>query len=167
MTRRSKGCVYRKTVARNGRTKKAGFYRARYVDAKRDRCDHVLVLSNGQKIRDKAVAEAELDRILKRVEREAAGVIDPTVQAARLAMRVVIARYIRDLRNQRCGRSHVKQTLSYLRWFVVHGKIERLADFRAPSINRALAMLDGENHRKQACRCIRQPPLGKSMASLR
>lgn len=72
----------------------------RYTDAHGDLQDHLLFLPNGQRVRDKSVGEAELNRILKRVEREAAGVIDPMVTAASMPMRVLLARYLRHLRRK-------------------------------------------------------------------
>lgn len=138
MARRSQGTVYRKTKKQSGRRVKAGFYRARYTDAHGDKQDHVLVLQNGTKVRNKSVAELELNRILKRVEREAAGVIDPIVEAASMPMRVVLARFIRHLPGKRAGMKYIEQAISYNKKIMERAGMTRLAEFNADRIDKAL-----------------------------
>ena len=141
MARRAQGSVYRKSTRRNGRTVKAGFYRAKYRDACGELCDHVLVLANGQRVTDKTVAESELAKILKRVERKAAGLVDPVVQNAALPIRVVLGQFIGHLRRKGVGRQYLRQALGYNKWLIEHAPMERFADFREDRIDKALAML--------------------------
>jgi hypothetical protein len=100
-----KGCVYRptKTEVRNGKRRKGKthFYWARYEDSNGKSMQHALKLPNGQKVTDKDVARSELNRILKRVEREAAGLTDPCLEAANTSIRTVLANFIRHLTVQR------------------------------------------------------------------
>ncbi|MBI1826525.1 MAG: hypothetical protein HY287_05105 [Planctomycetes bacterium] len=112
MPRRAKGSVYRLTVTeiRNGKKvrRKGRFYWVRYCDNAGEKQEHVLRLSSGQRITDKDVARAELDKLLNRQERVAAGLIDPMVESASLSMRVVLARYLRHLRGRHLSRKHVE-----------------------------------------------------------
>ncbi len=145
MARRSQGCVYRKSkaVIRSGkrRTVKAGFYRVRYKDASGEQRDHVLFLPNGQRVADKSVAEAKLTQILRQVEREAAGLIDPTVESASMPTRVVLARYIQYLRGKQRTRKYVVQALSYIKRMMDTAGIARLADLSEDKIESALARI--------------------------
>ena len=127
----------------------AGFYRVRYTDAHGDKQDHVLVLPNGQRVKDKSVAEVELNRILKRVEREAAGVIDPLVEAASMPMRMVLGRFIRHLRGKRAGTKYIAQALSYNKKIVERAGMTRLAEFNPDRIDKALMAVadDGRSPR--------------------
>ena len=160
MARRSKGSVYRKTkaVIRGGkrRTVKAGFYRARYRDARGELQDHVLVLPNGQRIKEKSVAEAEIDKILRRVERQAAGLIDSTVEAASLPIRSVVARFIRHLRGSGVGRRHISQVVSYLKWMIEHADMRRLADFNVEKLDRALHTVAAKGRSPRTVNVYRQ-----------
>lgn len=94
MARRTRGSVYRKS--RNG--KRAGFYRARYTDADGKVRDHVIVLPNGAKTTDRDCANAQFDRILRQVDRRAAGLVDMAVESAQLPMVGLVARYVRRKR---------------------------------------------------------------------
>jgi len=140
-TAKTQGFCYRKTKKVRGRSVKAGFYRARYVDASGQEQDHVIVLPNGVKVRDRDVAESELRKILNRVEREAAGMVDPMVKSASVPMRVVLARYIRHLRGRAVTRSHVDQSLQCVKWIIDHADAERLADFNETNLEKALCKL--------------------------
>ena len=81
-----KGSVYRPFVTRmvNGERikKRTSFYWVDYCDVHGDRKKHVMVLPNGVKIKDKAVAEKVLKAILTRVEHESVGLIDDAVESA-------------------------------------------------------------------------------------
>ena len=138
MARRSKGSVYRKsTRTKTGRRVFRGFYRAKYIDANGQDQDRVIILHNGQRVTDQSVAEAELEKMLKREEHKAAGIIDPAVEAASMPMREVLARYVRQLRSRRRSRKHVKQMLSYAKRMMEHAGIGRLGEFNVDNIGRA------------------------------
>ncbi len=143
--RRSKGTLYRPVTTRTvgGRKvkRKAAFYWARYVDADGARKCHALTLPDGGRITDKDVARSALDAILKRVEREQAGLIDRTVEAARTPMRTVLADFIRHLRRKGTGRAYTRQTLASVKWMIDNATMERLADFREERIDKALGKL--------------------------
>ncbi len=143
--RASRGCVFKPTVVRkrNGQKRKvkAGFYWAKYRDAKGKPVRHAIKLSNGNGVRDKSVAEAELRKILERVEREAAGMIDPVVESAAMPMRVVLGRYVRHLRRKRRTQRHIKQVLSNIKWVIEQTRMERLANFTEDRVDRALGLL--------------------------
>ncbi|GMU37715.1 MAG: hypothetical protein AMXMBFR22_19060 [Phycisphaerae bacterium] len=143
--RRSKGTLYRPVTTRTvgGRKvkRKAAFYWARYVDADGGRCCHALTLPDGGRVTDKDVARSVLDAILKRVERESAGLVDRTLEAARTPMRVVLADFIRHLRRKGTGRAYTRQALASIKWMIDHAAMERLADFREERIDKALGKL--------------------------
>lgn len=144
--RRSKGTLYRPVTIRvlGGRRvkRRAAFYWARYVDASGAKQNHVLTLPNGEtRITDKDVARATLDAILKRVEREAAGLIDRSVEAAGTPMRIVLARFLRYLRNRQVGRKYIRQAMACIKRLIDDGPMERLAEFRAERIEVALGRL--------------------------
>lgn len=147
--RASRGCVYKPTVVRerNGQKRKvkAGFYWAKYRDAKGKLVRRAIKLSNGNGVRDKSVAAAELRRILGRVEREAAGMIDPVVESAGMPMRVVLGRYVRHVRRKRRTQQHIKQVLSCVKWAMEQTHIERLAEFTEDRVDRALGLLVDRN----------------------
>ncbi len=144
--RRSKGTLYRPVTIRvlGGRRvkRRAAFYWARYVDASGAKQNHVLTLPNGEtRITDKDVARATLDAILKRVEREAAGLFDRTVEAARMPMRAVLAEFIRSLRRKGTGRAYTRQALASVKWMIDNAPMDRLGDFSEGRIDKALGKL--------------------------
>lgn len=153
--------VYRKTTktrGRNGKTKrvKRGGYRAVYVDAKGRQHDEVLKLPNGQRVYDRAVAEEQVRRIKKRVEREAAGIIDPMVKAAATPIRVVLARYVRHLRRKRVGRRHIRQVVACIKAMMESGHMERLADFNVTNIDKALGTVADKSRAARTINVYRQ-----------
>ncbi|MEK6676658.1 MAG: hypothetical protein AABZ47_13525, partial [Planctomycetota bacterium] len=142
--RRSKGSAFRPTVVRiidgKRRKVKSRFYWVAYRDADGRPRRHALVLSNGSRVSDQAVADSELRKTLLLVERQAAGLVDKTVSAASTPMRVVLARYIRHLRRARLTRNHIAQSLTCGKWFIDKGPMQRLADFTdAERIDRCVA----------------------------
>ena len=147
--RRSKGTLYRPVTTRTvgGRKvkRKAAFYWARYVDADGGRRCHVLTLPDGGRITDKDVARSALDAILKRVEREQAGLIDRTLERAAIPFRKLLADYIRHLRRRRVSRKHVDQVVQSGKWFSDKSGIVRVADLEshaaAERIDKALGSL--------------------------
>lgn len=114
------------------------FYWAKFTDAQGIEAPHPLRLPNGEGVTDKSVAQELLREVLQRVEREAAGLTDPFVEAASTPMRTVLGRYLRHLRRKGCGRSHVEQVRSYVKWMMERADIHRLADFNEDRIDRAL-----------------------------
>jgi integrase len=141
MARTSKGFVYRPTKTAGKRTR---FYWASYRDADGEARRHVLKLPNGDRVTEKSVAEKLLRDILQRVEHQAAGLIDKTVENAAIPMRVVLARYLRHLRRKGCTRSHIDQVRVYLRSIIDRTGMVRLADFNEDRIDRALGMIANE-----------------------
>ncbi len=118
-----KGCVFRPTVTRQRAGKKSRtrsrFYWAKHRNALDIEVRHALKLQNGDGVSDKVVAEKLLREILKRIEREMAGLTDRFVEAATTPMRDVVARYTRYLRRSgKAGRRHITQVLSYLKWMI-------------------------------------------------
>jgi len=141
--RRAKGSIYRPSgKLKNGKRTKTPFYWVRYRDAHGKRQCHALKLPNGDRITDQEVAESEFRKILKRVEREAAGLVDHEIENALIPMRVVIARYIRYLRKARRSQQHIATTLSYLKAVLGWGGIERLVDFNEQRIDLAIGQAD-------------------------
>ena len=130
-------CVYRKTV--NGA--KRGNYRARYIDADGKKQDHVLVLSNGCPVRDLGIAQSELRAILKRVTREAAGLIDPAVKNAGLSLRIILAGYLRDMRHRHRDCRHVRSNARCVKAMLRMGSMSRLADLTTANANKALGVV--------------------------
>ena len=145
MAGRSRGCVYRPvvttTLAGKRQRRRSRYYWAKYCDAAGLEARHALKLPNGQGITDKAVAQAELRKLLNRVEREAAGLVDHVAECASTPLRGVIARYVRHLRRKRCGRAHIKQVLCCFKWIMDKTAMRRLADFDEEHIDTALGML--------------------------
>ncbi len=108
MARRAKASAYRPVVTRrvNGKVKRrrSKSFWAKYLDnTGATRC-HVLKLPNGMRITDKDVARSELDKIINRLEREAVGLVDRTLEAASVPIQVALAGFIRYLRRHRKGR---------------------------------------------------------------
>lgn len=147
MARRKKGlgCVYRPTVTRVVRGKRqtriTRFYWAKYVDAQGRARRHRLRLPSGQPVTDGEVAETLLRGLLKRSQREAAGLIDNQVEAAQLPMRVVLARYVRAIRQRRRSRTYIRQVLQVGKFFINDGGITRLAEFTTERVSKALGKL--------------------------
>ncbi len=145
MARVSGGCVYRPVVfrTRNGKRtrKRTRFYWTKYKDANGRPQRHALRPTNGQRVTDREVAESELRQIIRRVERECAGLTDRFVMAASTPMRKILADYVRHLRRLRKARKHIRQVRSYVKWVVDKGSIHRLADFNEDNIDRALGIL--------------------------
>lgn len=146
MVRRSKGSVYRPTVTeqKNGKPqrRRGKFYWASYVGNDSRPLRHVLKLPNGNRITDKDVARSELDKIINRLEREAVGLVDQSIEAAVMPVRQAVARLIRNLRCESVTRKHVSRTLLCLRRLVERGGMTRMADFTAENIVQAFASLD-------------------------
>ncbi len=145
MTRRATGAVYRPTVTtnKNGKRKsrKAKFYWVRYRDARGEQQCHALKLPNGMRVTDKGVARSELDNILQRIEREAAGLIDQRLESANMPMRTVLARYIRYLRRKKCTPRHIDQVLKCIKWAMAKVNMHRLADLNEDRVDKALGYL--------------------------
>lgn len=103
---------------------------------------HVIRLANGMRVTDKDVARAELERIRKRIEREAVGLTpDPFIVAAGLSFRVAIARFARHLRRRRVTRKRLVQVVHNLKWLAESAPLTRLADFNEERIDVALGKL--------------------------
>ena len=122
MAKRSRGALYRKTTTRIGRNGKArkiksGFFRGRYTDNQGNVCDHVLRLPNGAGVKDRDVAGVLLDATLKRLDREAVGMVDAAVENAVLPMVQLVARYIRRKRRA-WTKTTTQQTIQQWRWLI-------------------------------------------------
>lgn len=123
-------------------TKHSKFYWAKYGDNQGKLQRHALKLPNGSRVTDKDVANALLDQILKRLEREATGLIDHAVEPAGLPIRAVFAKYVGEMRNtKRAARGHIKQAVAFFKWIVDKAEMTRLADFNRDNIVRALSAL--------------------------
>ncbi len=158
--RRAKGSVYRPVVTRrvDGKQKRrrTKFYWASYTDNAGVPQRHVLKLPNGMRITDKDVARSELDKIINRLERMAVGLIDPMVEAAGMPMRVVLARYVRHLRRNKCSTKHVDQVLCYVKFLMAKGEIHRLGEFNEERIDRALGIVAGGGRSPRTVNVYRQ-----------
>ena len=143
--RASRGCVFRPVVTRTRNGKKvrrrSGFYWAKYRGLDGRVVRHALKLPNGQGIRDKSVAQTELQQLLNRLEREAAGLTDKFTDAASTPMRTVLAGFLRHLRRKRRGRQYIREVRTYVKWVIDKTEMRRLADFSADRLDRALGML--------------------------
>src|SRR3990170_9057876 len=125
--------VYRPTktqiVDHRRRRSKSRLYWAHYkspVDGLTHR--HALKLDSGVGIPDREVAEAELRKLLTRLGRQAAGLIDRSVEAASIPVRKLLADYAQHLRRRRVSRNHVRQTIQTVTWIMDKGGIARVAD---------------------------------------
>ncbi len=157
--RRSKGTLFRPTVTRtvNGKRskRKSAFYWARYTDGSGQPQRHALTLPGGVRVTDKDVARCELDKILQRAEREAAGMVDRTLEAALVPFRRLLADYARHLRRKRVSRDHLAQTIQVGKWFADHAEITRLADVTEERIDRALGKLADSGRSARTCNLYR------------
>ncbi len=144
----AKGCVYRPVVTRKRAGKKvkarSAFYWTKYRNADGIVVRHALKLPTRDGVRDKGVARELLRAILLRVEREAAGLVDRSVESASMPMRVVLARYLQHLRGLRRSREHIEQVRSYVKWMIQNAGITRLADFNEERVDQALRMIVGK-----------------------
>jgi len=138
MAATAKGCAFRPTK-RAGR--KTRFYWVKYRDAQGNEKRHVLKLLNGDGVTDKSVAEHLLREILNRVEREAAGLIDRTVEAATLPIRIPLASFVRHLRRKRRSRSYIKQAATFIKRVFDMVGIVKVGEFNEDRIDRALGSL--------------------------
>ncbi|NOT01459.1 MAG: tyrosine-type recombinase/integrase [Phycisphaerales bacterium] len=147
--RAARGCVFKPVVIdhRGGRKRRrrGGYYWAKYRDDSGRVVRRALKLSNGKGIADKAVAEAELRRLITRMERQAAGLVDAIVESARMPIRVVIARYARHLRALRRTREHVFKTIQRAKWLMESAGVETLGGLNAASVSVGLDTLAGRN----------------------
>ncbi len=128
------------------RKRKSAFYWAFYRDADGNDRHHVLVLPNGEKVRDKEIAREQLRSIMKREARKAAGLVDKEIDSAGLPIRKVIADYIRHLRTlhrrqQKPGRQYIKQAVSCLKWIAEQTGVQRLTDFNEEHVARAMGLV--------------------------
>lgn len=144
-----KGRVFRPTVVRTRKGRKVKtqtrFYWAEYRDADSIVRRHALKLPNGAGVADQSVAMELLRSILKLEERRGAGLIDPEVEAAGMAVRVLLAQLLRHLRQKQRGRSYIRQVAAYAKVIFAKGDIETLAQFREDRIVRALGALHGRS----------------------
>ena len=95
------------------------------------------------RVTDKDIARAELQKINARIEREAAGLVDPFVQSAGMPIRVVLARYFRHLRRKQVSKRYPKQTVSCVKWIIEQTEMVRLADFTEDRIDQGLGRMTG------------------------
>ncbi len=136
-----KPVVVRKAKDGRKRRRRARFYWASYVGADGEERREALTLPNGEGITDKEVAQAELRRLVNRLEREAVGLIDHEIENAGRPIRSVVASYIQHLRSLRRSRLHVRKSLNRLKSLVKFGSIERLSDFTSANVSKALGVL--------------------------
>lgn len=73
----------------------------------------------------------------------AVGLLDPMVEAAGLPMRVVVARYVRHLRRNKCSTRDIDQVFCYVKFLMAKGEIYRLGEFNEERIDRALGIVAG------------------------
>lgn len=156
MPRRSKGCLYRKSTKRLGKTVKAGAWRARYRGGDGQVVDEVLTNSNDESIYDKAVAELLLNQRLRQAERESVGLIDPMVRSASMPVRVVLARFVCHLRGKNCGQKYIRQALAYNKKILARAGMMRLADFNESRIDRALAAVAADGRAPRTVNAYRE-----------
>jgi len=141
--------VYKPVVTsrKNGkqRRRRSRYYWASYTDVSGKKIRRVMKLSNGSKITNRRVAEAELRQLVQQLERKSAGLVDPSVESARIPIRVVLARFVRHLRALRRSRIHVFKTRQRVKWLAEHGEINQLADVTGSNISKALRILSNRN----------------------
>jgi len=119
------------------------FYWACYTDENGRAWRVPLKLPSGGGITDRAVAQAELRRRLRLMERRAVGLLDPAVESAKLPLRVALARFARYLRGRRRSPKHVRQTIRRVKWLGEHGDIACLGALNSAATERALRVLSG------------------------
>ena len=134
-------CVYRPVMSGKRKAKRSKYYWAKYTTENGERVREVMRLPNGERISDREVAEAELRRILRTAEREAAGLIDPLVKAAATPFRRVLLGYLRHMRALKLSPTY--QFKSRRRIIAVARKVgfKRLGDINEQRIADALAAL--------------------------
>lgn len=93
--------VYRPTKTVGGKRRRTAYYWATFRgdDGQRQRVP--LRTADGRPITDERAAQAALQRMLTRNERQAEGLADPMVDAARFPIRKVLADFLRHLRRKR------------------------------------------------------------------
>ena len=123
--------------------RRSRFYWAKYRDADGVVARDALKLPNGQGIRDKDVAQSELRRLLTRLERQAAGLVDPLAESATLPLRTVLAGYMRYLRGLRRTSAHLRKTLARIKWLAETKGMIRLGDVTSANVSKALDVLTG------------------------
>jgi len=143
--------VFKPTVTRtssNGRKikKRTAYYWASYTDPADGRIRREpLKLASGAGITDKGVAQEELRRLMLRLQRRAAGLIDAAIESAGLPIRNVIARFARHLRGLRRMPKHVRLTIVRIKGLCERGGIERMADVNEPNVSRGMRSLSAAN----------------------
>ncbi len=130
--------------SRDGRKvrRRAAYYWADYVDpTDGNQKRRALRLPSGVGITDKGVANEELRKLLARLQRKAAGLIDPAIESAGLPIRVVIARFARHLRGLRRTPKHIRLSIVRINALCERGEIAKLADVNEPNVSKALRSL--------------------------
>jgi len=133
-----KGCVYRPST---GRGTKARYYWAKYYGPGAPK-PHALLLPDGERITDKAVALARLRDVLRRHERKSAGLIDPEVEAAGKPLWRVLLATLRDLKRRRRSGRYIKDVRKFAVRVFRDGNMHRLGDLNPARLTAALAKLD-------------------------
>lgn len=155
------GFVFRPTVTRKlpgGRKvkRRAAFYWVQYLDPSDGLLKrHALKLPTGGRVTDKTVAQEELRKLLKRLERKAAGLLDLAIETAGMPIRTVIARFARHLRGLRRTPKHVRQTIARLVDLSKRGGITRLSDVNEPNVSKALRSLSASGRAPKTLNDIR------------
>ena len=105
--------------------------------------------SNGKERRvplaaDKTAAQAMLNDLVRKAEREAAGLIDPTDDHAKRPLKQHIADYRRHLTAKGNTTSHIKLTISYIEKVVAGCKFRSIRDLSPSRVTSWLADLRSE-----------------------
>ena len=129
------------------RRRRSKFYWAQYEDSGGRSVRRALKLPGDRGITDKAVAESELRRLLKRLEREAAGLTDRFLATASTPIRKLAADFVRHLRHKRprngkpVSRSHLKQVIRVVKWTIDTASVRTLAELTEERTDHALGVL--------------------------
>ncbi len=153
-TRTPRGCVYR--PSRGAGKRKSRFYWAKYIDARGKPQRHALKLPTGAGVSDKDVASKMLAGIVKRVERESAGLVDKAIESASVPIRKVLAEALRHLRRRRCSRKYIRQIRVYAKRVIDKSGMVRLADFSAERINQTLNVIEDDGRAARTVNAYRE-----------
>jgi integrase/recombinase XerD len=93
---------------------------------------------------DKRVSQAMLNDLVKRVEREQAGLIDPLEEHAKRPFREHLADFQDHLKSKGDCPKHIEGTIAKLRRIAQHAKWRSIRDVSAAGVNKFLVALRGQ-----------------------
>lgn len=100
---------------------------------------------------DKMAAQAMLNKLVKRVERQKAGLVDPTEEQRKRPLSVHVAEFKAYQENKNLTSKQVKETHSQLKKIIDGCKWQRIADISTSSVMEYLGKLRRDGRSAQTC----------------